>query len=137
MKGKIVSIIGQSNIVGKPLILECIKRGATVASFTATNSLEEIKTMTQQSDYIISCTGKIHLVDASFLRNDGSQIVVDVGYGHIDGKPAGDVNIDAVKDIVSAYTPVPGGVGPLTVACLFSNVFVLQAYKDVLKPYKL
>lgn len=137
MKGKTVSIIGQSAIVGKPLILECIKRGATVASFNDTNSAEEIRTMTKQSDYIISCTGKIHLVDDSFLRDDHSQILVDVGYGHIDGKPAGDINIDAIKDSVAAYTPVPGGVGPLTVACLFSNVFVLQAYKDILKAYKL
>ncbi len=137
MKWKTVSIIWQSNIVGKPLILECIKRGATVASFNQDNSLEEIKTMTKQSDYIISCTGKIHLIDASFLRDDKSQIIVDVGYGHKDGKPVGDVDIDSIKDKVAAYTPVPGGIGPLTVACLFDNVFTLQAYKDVLKPYKL
>ncbi len=137
MKWKTVSIIWQSNIVGKPLILECIKRGATVASFNQDNSLEEIKTMTKQSDYIISCTGKIHLIDASFLRDDRSQIVIDVGYGHKDGKPVGDVDIEAIKDKVAAYTPVPGGIGPLTVACLFDNVFTLQAYQDVLKPYKL
>lgn len=137
MKGKTVSIIGQSAIVGKPLILECIKRGATVASFNDTNSLEEIKTMTKQSDYIISCTGKIHLVDDSFIRDDHSQILVDVGYGHIDGKPAWDIDIDAIKTSVAAYTPVPGGIGPLTVASLFSNVFVLQEHKDILKAYKL
>ena len=93
--------------------------------------------MTKQSDYIISCTGKIHLIDASFLRDDRSQIVIDVGYGHKDGKPVGDVDIEAIKDKVAAYTPVPGGIGPLTVACLFDNVFTLQAYQDVLKPYKL
>jgi methylenetetrahydrofolate dehydrogenase (NADP+)/methenyltetrahydrofolate cyclohydrolase len=91
----------------------------------------------KQSDYIISSTGKVHLVDADFVRDDKSQIIVDVGYGHIDGKPVGDVNIDLIKDKVAAYTPVPGGVGPLTVACLFANVFVLQSYSDVLKPYKL
>lgn len=93
--------------------------------------------MTKQSDYIISCTGQVHLVDDSFLRDDKTQILVDVGYGHIDGKPVGDVNIDTIKDKVAAYTPVPGGVGPLTVACLFANVFTLQAYLDILKPYKL
>ncbi len=79
----------------------------------------------------------MHLIDQSFLRDDGSQIVVDVGYGHIDGKPVGDVNIDTIKDKVASYTPVPGGVGPITVACIFDNVFVLQSYLDVLKPYKL
>jgi 5,10-methylene-tetrahydrofolate dehydrogenase/methenyl tetrahydrofolate cyclohydrolase len=47
------------------------------------------------------------------------------------------VNIDAIKDKVASYTPVPGWVGPLTVACIFDNVFVLQSYLDVLKPYKL
>jgi len=137
MKGKTVSIIGQSNIVGRPLIIDCVKRWATVSSFNQENSLEEIKTITKQSDYIICCTGKVHLVDETFIRNDKTQIIVDVGYGHIDGKPVGDVNIDTIKDKVAAYTPVPGGIWPLTVACLFDNVFVLQSYIDILKPYKL
>ncbi len=137
MKGKTVSIIGQSNIVGRPLIIDCIKRGATVASFNESNAIEEIKVMTKQSDYIISCTGKVHLIDDSFVRDDNSQIIVDVGYGHIDGKPVGDVHIATIQDKVASYTPVPGGIWPLTVACLFDNVFVLQSYLDVLKPYKL
>lgn len=137
MSGKMVSIIGQSNVVGKPLIFECIKRWATVASFNQDNSLEEIQSVCKQSDYIISCTGKVHLVNEHFIRDDQTQIIVDVGYGHIDGKPVGDVQIDAIADKVAAYTPVPGGVGPLTVACIFSNVLDLQNYKEILKPYKL
>lgn len=137
MKGKTVSIIGQSTIVGKPLIIDCIKRWATVASFNQENSLEEIKIMTKQSDYIISCTWQVHLVDDTFVRSDNSQIIVDVWYGHIDGKPVGDVNIQTIEDKVASYTPVPGGVGPLTVACLFDNIFILQSYKNILKPYKL
>lgn len=137
MKGKMVSIIGQSNVVGKPLITDCIKRWATVASFNDMSPLEEIKAMTKQSDYIISCTGKVHLVDETFLRSDATQIIVDVGYGHLDGKPVGDVNIETIKNKVAAYTPVPGGIWPLTVACLFDNVFALQSYQDILKPYKL
>jgi methylenetetrahydrofolate dehydrogenase (NADP+) / methenyltetrahydrofolate cyclohydrolase len=135
--GKTVAILWQSNIVGKPLVLECIKRGASVYSCNADTPVEEIKTIAKSSAYIISCTGKVHLIDQSFLRDDGSQIIVDVGYGHIDGKPVGDVNIETIQDKVAAYTPVPGWVWPLTVACLFDNVFVLQAYADVLKPYKL
>lgn len=137
MRWKTVSIIGQSNIVGKPLILECINRWATVASFNHENSVEEIKKVTKDSDYIISCTGQVHLVDETFVRGDKTQIVVDVGYGHIDGKPVGDVQIEKIKDKVWSYTPVPWGIWPLTVACLFDNVFALQEYKDVLKPYKL
>jgi methylenetetrahydrofolate dehydrogenase (NADP+)/methenyltetrahydrofolate cyclohydrolase len=108
--GKMVAILGQSNIVGKPLVLECIKRGATVYTCNVDTPVEEIKAMTKQSAYIISCTGKVHLVDESFIRDDKSQIIVDVGYGHIDGKPVGDVNIEKIAEKVSSYTPVPGGV---------------------------
>lgn len=135
--GKTVAILWQSNIVGKPLAFECIKRGAAVYACNVDTPVEAIKSITKSSDYIISCTGKIHLVDETFLRDDKTQIVIDVGYGHIDGKPVGDVHIETIKDKVAAYTPVPGWVWPLTVACLFDNVFVLQVYKDVLKSYKL
>lgn len=136
MKNKKVSIIWQSNIVGRPLIFECIKRWATVASFNIENTQEEIQNITKQSDYIISCTGKVHLLDQNYIRMDNSQIIVDVGYWHIDGKPVGDVNIESIADHVAAYTPVPGGIWPLTVACLFDNIFTLQEYKKVLERYK-
>lgn len=135
--GKTVAILWQSNIVGKPLVLECIKRGATVYTCNWDTPVEKIKIISKNSDYIVSCTGKIHLVDETFIRNDTTQIIVDVGYGHIDGKPVGDVHIKTIQDKVAAYTPVPGGVWPLTVACLFDNIFVLQSYADILKPYKL
>ena len=88
-------------------MLECIKRGATVYTCNADTPVEEIKTIARSSEYVISCTGKVHLIDQSFLRDDGLQIIVDVGYGHIDGKPVGDVNIDTIKDRVASYTPVP------------------------------
>ena len=78
-----------------------------VASFNSKNSLEQITSVTLKSDYIISCTGVIHLVNADFVRNDQTQIIVDVGYGHKDGKPVGDVDIESVKDRVASYTPVP------------------------------
>ena len=66
--------------------------------------------MCKQSDYIISCTGQIHLVNEHFVRDDQTQIIVDVGYGHLDGKPVGDVDISKIADKVASYTPVPGGV---------------------------
>jgi len=135
--GKTVAILWQSNIVGKPLAMECIKRKATVYTCNSSTPPETIRMIAKSSDYIISSTGKVHLLDETFVRDDKTQIIVDVGYGHIDGKPVGDVNIETIKDKVASYTPVPGGVGPLTVACLFDNVFVLQGYLDVLKPYKL
>jgi len=135
--GKTVAILWQSNIVGKPLVLECIKRGATVYTCNSSTPPDQIKAIAKTADYIISSTGKVHLIDDTFVRDDTTQIIVDVWYGHIDGKPVGDVNIDTIKDKVAAYTPVPGGVGPLTVACIFDNVFMLHSYQDVLKPYKL
>ncbi len=136
-KGKTIAILWQSNIVGKPLAIECIKRGATVYTCNVDTPPEQIKTIAKMADYIISSTGKVHLIDGSFVRGDKTQIIVDVGYGHIDGKPVGDVDIDAIKDKVASYTPVPGGVGPLTVACIFDNIFTLQNYQDILKPYRL
>ena len=89
-------------------MLECIKRGATVYTCNSNTPVEAIKTITKSSEYIISSTGKVHLLDETFVRDDKSQIIVDVGYGHIDGKPVGDVNIDTIKNNVAAYTPVPG-----------------------------
>lgn len=136
LRGKKVAIIGQSNIVWKPLIMECIKRWAIVSSFNADYTPEEIKQFTQKSDYIISCTGHVHLVDDSRLNSNWNQIIIDVWYGHIDGKPVWDVNIESIADKVAAYTPVPGWIGPLTVACLFDNIFTLQRYKEVLERYK-
>ncbi len=136
-KGKTIAILWQSNIVGKPLAIECIKRWATVYTCNASTPPEQIKTIAKMSDYIISSTWKVHLIDNSFVRDDQSQIIVDVWYGHIDGKPVGDVHIETIKDKVASYTPVPGWVGPLTVACIFDNVFVLQWYEEILKPYKL
>ncbi len=136
-KGKTIAILWQSNIVGKPLAIECIKRGATVYTCNSSTPPEQIKMIAKMADYIISSTWKVHLIDDSFVREDKTQIIVDVGYGHINGKPVGDVNIETIQDKVASYTPVPGGVGPLTVACIFANVFVLQWYEDVLKPYKL
>jgi len=136
-KGKTIVILWQSNIVGKPLTIQCIKRGATVYSCNVNTPPEQIKAIAKMADYIISSTWKVHLIDDSFIRNDKTQIIVDVWYGHIDGKPVGDVHIETIKDKVASYTPVPGGVGPLTVACIFDNVFTLQHYQEVLKPYKL
>jgi methylenetetrahydrofolate dehydrogenase (NADP+)/methenyltetrahydrofolate cyclohydrolase len=134
---KAVSILWQSNLIGKPLALECIKKWATVFSFNSESDIDHIKEITKKSDYIISCTWKVHLIDSSFIRDDNSQVIVDVWYWHIDGKPVGDVNFEDIKNKVWYITPVPWWIWPLTVACLFDNIFVLQQYKEILKKYKL
>lgn len=123
---KKVCVLWQSNLAWKPIVLEAIKRGGLVTSLNNLSDIENTRKITKESDYIISCTWQINLIDSSFLRSDCSQIVVDVWYGHINWKPVWDVNIESVKDNVLAYTPVPGWVWPLTVACLFDNIFDLQ-----------
>ena len=126
VKNKKVAIIGQSTIVGKPLALEMLKRGAQVACFDKTNTPWEIKEYCQSADYIFSATGVSHLVDETYINDKKNQIVIDIGYGHKDGKAVGDVNIEKIQNKVLHITPVPWGIGPLTIASLFSNVFVLR-----------
>jgi methylenetetrahydrofolate dehydrogenase (NADP+)/methenyltetrahydrofolate cyclohydrolase len=76
--------------------------------------------ITKTADILVSAVGKPNLITADMVK-DGA-VVIDIGTTHVDGKLAGDVDFDAVSKKASAITPVPGGVGPLTVACLLSNV---------------
>jgi len=126
LKWQTVSIIWQSNLVGKPLVMECIKRWATVYTCNKQTPIDNIKNMTKQSDIIISCTWVVHLINSDFIRNDNSQTIIDVWYWHKNWKPVWDVDFDSVQDKVNYITPVPGGIWPLTVACLFDNIFTIQ-----------
>jgi methylenetetrahydrofolate dehydrogenase (NADP+)/methenyltetrahydrofolate cyclohydrolase len=125
LKNKRVAIIGQSTIVWKPLALECLKRKAFVACFDINNTVEEIKRYCQTADYIFSATWQIHLIDETYVNNKKNQIVIDIGYWHKDWKPVGDVDTERVENKVLHITPVPWGVGPLTIASLFSNIIDL------------
>jgi len=104
-----------------------------VQTFTDVDSKESIVKACKKADVIISATGAIHLVDREFVNPNGQQIVIDVGYGFLNGKAVGDVKFDEVQPLVKAITPVPGGVGPLTVASLFANIFVLQEQREVIE----
>jgi methylenetetrahydrofolate dehydrogenase (NADP+)/methenyltetrahydrofolate cyclohydrolase len=79
---------------------------------------------------IVACTGVCHLVDESYLNDTWNQILIDVWYGMVDGKPAGDIHFQRVEGKVQAISPVPWGIGPLTIASLFQNVFILQEQKE-------
>lgn len=127
VRGKLVSIVWQSNLTGKPLATHLMKKGATVLSFNSKSSKEDMYRLCKESEYIFACTGVIHLIDENYINDKNNQIIVDIGYGYKDGKPAGDVQLEQIKDKVRAYTPIPGGVWPLTVASLFANVLKLQA----------
>lgn len=131
-KWKNVTIIWQSNLVWKPLAMEIIKRGWTVYSFNAHSDIEQVKESARKSDYIMSATGMVEIVDDTFLKDDCSQVLVDIWWWLKDGKAVWDVNYEAVKDKVYAITPVPGGVWPVTVASLFSNIIVIERQSELI-----
>lgn len=119
--GKHVVVLGRSEIVGKPMALMLVQRGpgadATVTiCHSRTKNLAEI---TRQADILIVAIGKARFVTADMVRPGAA--VIDVGINRIDGKLCGDVDFDAVQQVASAITPVPGGVGPLTITMLLEN----------------
>ena len=122
LKGKRVTIIGRSNLVGKPLALLMLRENATVS--ICHSKTKNIKDITLNSDIIISATGKNSLVKEDMIKDNA--VVVDVGISKIDGKLFGDVDFEQVSRKCSYITPVPGGVGPMTIASLAENIY--EAY---------
>ncbi len=118
VEGRHAVVIGRSSIVGKPLALMLIAGGATV---TVCNSkTPDLGVFTRSADILISATGRPRLVTADMVKPGA--VVIDVGINRLpDGKFVGDVDYEAVKEKVAAITPVPGGVGPMTIAMLLSN----------------
>ena len=118
IEGKHCVIIGRSNIVGKPMALLMLRENATVTiTHSRTKNLKEI---CKTADILIVAIGKKEFVDASYLKEGA--VVIDVGI-HRDenNKLSGDVKFDEVEPLCSAITPVPGGVGPMTIAMLMNN----------------
>ncbi len=133
-KGKNVVVVGRSNIVGRPMsILLSQKRPAGNATVTVTHRYtENLKQITQWADIIIVAVGSPNTLTADMVKEDA--VIIDVGMNRIEDKSkksgfrlVGDVDFDALKNKVSAITPVPGGVGPMTVCSLIQNT--LKAYK--------
>lgn len=122
IEGKHVVMIGRSNLVGKPTALSLLERGATITiCHSQTSNLSEI---VQKADIVISATGRPKLIGKDMVRS--GQFLIDVGIT-IDGsgKISGDINTSEVEPIVAGVSPVPGGVGPLTVSGLFLNLIDL------------
>ncbi len=122
LRWKKVVILGQSNIVGKPMALMCINAGATVSS--CNHSTPDISLFTREADIIISATGQARLIHAKIVKKD--TIIIDVGFSIINGKISGDANTQELLDQWNSVSPVPGGVWPMTVAMLLANT--LQAH---------
>ena len=118
IEGKHCVVVGRSNIVGKPTAIEMLRNNATVT--ICHSKTENLKEICKQADILVCAIGKPKFFNADYVK-DGA-VVVDVGiHRQEDGKLCGDVDFDDVKDIVSAITPVPGGVGAMTVAMLMKN----------------
>ena len=127
---KVISVIWQSDIVWRPISRYLELKWAEVHTFDIKNTTEEIINQTKESDAIISCTWALHLIDDRFLNKDRNQILIDVWYWFLDGKSTGDIDFEKVKDKVYAISPVPGWVGPMTVASLFGNIFTIWWQKN-------
>ncbi len=120
ISGKECVIVGRSNIVGKPMSLLMLRENATVTvAHSRTKNLEEV---CKRADIIIAAVGKAKMITADHVKEGA--VVIDVGINrNDDGKLCGDVDFEAVSKIASAITPVPGGVGPMTIAMLMNNCY--------------
>jgi len=117
LNGKHAVIIGRSNLNGKPMAQLLLKENCTV---TITHSkTKDLKAECARADIIIAAVGRPKLVKADWVKKDA--IVIDVGINKTDSGLVGDVDFDGVSKVAKAITPVPGGVGPMTIACLLSN----------------
>ena len=124
LEGKNVVVVGRSNLVGKPIGLLCLKENATVTY--CHSKTKDLKDYTKKADILIVACGKKWMIDSSMIKKDA--IIIDVGINSENGKLYGDVNPN-VEKVCSMLTPVPGGVGPMTVACLLINTY--KSYKEM------
>ena len=123
--GKNVVVVGRSNIVGKPAAMLMLNEGATVSiCHSKTKNLSEY---TKIADILIVAVGKSKLIKADMVKENS--IIIDVGVNRVDGKLCGDVDFENVSKIASHITPVPGGVGPMTIAMLLENT--LKCYRGL------
>ena len=117
LSGKEAVVVGRSNIVGKPMAMLLLQQNATVTMcHSRTQHLAE---HTRRADVLVAAVGKLRFITADMVKPGA--IVIDVGINRVDGKVVGDVDFDAVKEVASWITPVPGGVGRMTITMLLEN----------------
>ena len=118
IEGKNCVVLGRSNIVGKPMSLLLLRENGTVT--VCHSRTQDIKTITRQADILVVAIGKPRFVDETFIKEGA--VVIDVGiHRNEENKLCGDVDFERVAPHTSAITPVPGGVGPMTIAMLMNN----------------
>jgi len=127
LNGKEAVVIGRSNIVGKPMAMLLLQQNCTVTMcHSRTRNLAE---HTRRADVLVAAVGKAGFVTADMVKPGA--IVIDVGINRVDGKVKGDVDYDAVKEVAGWITPVPGGVGKMTITMLLMNT--VEAAERMLK----
>ena len=125
--GKIACVVGRSAIVGKPLTALLLQANAT--TIHCHSKTPELKNLTKLAEILVVAAGKPGLIDASYVKNGA--VVVDVGiHRNLQGKIVGDVKYDDVLSKVSAITPVPGGVGPMTITMLLENTILAAERRE-------
>lgn len=118
LEGKECVVIGRSNIVGKPMSMLLLHDNATVT--ICHSRTKNLKDVCKRADVLVVAIGKPEIIDADYVKPGA--VVIDVGINRLpDGKLVGDVNFESVSEIASYITPVPGGVGPMTITMLMKN----------------
>ena len=125
LSGKHAVIIGRSNLNGKPMAQLLLKENCTVT--VVHSKTKNLQSECLKADILVAAVGVPNLVKKDWVKSDA--IVIDVGINKVENKIIGDVNFDEIKDKVKAVTPVPGGVGPMTIACLLSNTLKCFEYR--------
>ncbi len=123
IQGKNVAMVGRSRIVGKPLAALFVNRSATVT--VCHSKTRDLKEECRRADILVAAIGKPRMITGDYVREGA--VVIDVGINRVDGKLVGDVAFDEVVEKAGAITPVPGGVGPMTITMLLHNT--LKAYR--------
>jgi methylenetetrahydrofolate dehydrogenase (NADP+)/methenyltetrahydrofolate cyclohydrolase len=123
LTGKHAVIIGRSNLNGKPMAQLLLKEDCTVS--IVHSKTKDLKLECQKADILVAAVGVANLVKGDWVKK--GSIIIDVGINKVAGKIVGDVDFKEVKDKAKAITPVPGGVGPMTIACLLKNT--LECFK--------
>ena len=122
LKGKHAVVIGRSNIVGRPLSTLLLNNDCTVS--IAHSKTKNLKDLTVEADIVVAACGRAKMIKKDWIKKGA--IVVDVGINKFKGKICGDVDFDEVKEVASYISPVPCGVGPMTIAMLLDNVYLAR-----------
>jgi methylenetetrahydrofolate dehydrogenase (NADP+)/methenyltetrahydrofolate cyclohydrolase len=117
LEGAEAVVIGRSNLFGKPMAQLLLGANATVT--TCHSRTRDLPAVCRRADVLIAAVGRARMVGADWVKPGAT--VIDVGMNRVDDVLCGDVDFDAVSEVAGAITPVPGGVGPMTIACLLAN----------------